>query len=100
MNDTMTSGEADRVEAVEPYSPAWWQNRSTEELRALLDRGFGSAAFEGATAETERRAREDLRAQDDAAETMAEQKKSLRLKILEALLLGCLIAIIAVLLLR
>ena len=101
VDDALASPEAnDRGSAPEPFSPEWWRSRSAEELRALLDRGFGSSAFEGATAEAERRAREELKAEDQAAESVASHKRSLRLGILEAVLLGCLLAIIAALLMR
>ena len=101
IEETLTAAETNVGErAAEPFSPNWWHGRSSEELRALLDRGFGSAAFEGATAEMERRAREDLRDEDRAAQATAAHKKSLRLGILEAVLLGCLLTLIAVLLLR
>ncbi|HET7606894.1 MAG TPA: hypothetical protein VFK28_12610 [Sphingomicrobium sp.] len=100
-DETLAYADADRTEAApECFSRAWWHDRSHEELREFLDRGFGSAGFEGATAEAERRAREQRRAEDEAARQMAARKKSLRLGILEALLLGCLVAVIAILLAR
>lgn len=46
-------------EAAEPLSAAWWQLRTAEELRDIINRGFsGGGAFQAAVAETERRARE------------------------------------------
>ena len=100
-DDTLAYADAECTEAApECFSPAWWHARSHQELRECLDRGFGSAGFDGATAEAERRAREQREAEDEAARRKAARKKSLRLGILEALLLGCLVAVIAILLLR
>jgi len=52
----------------EPFSPAWWQNRSSDELRAIVQRGVrGGETFFAAAAELERRARESdaaLRAEE------------------------------------
>ena len=83
------------------YSPGWWQSRSTEELREIINRGIANGpVFEGATIETERRAREHLRIEDNAADAQAARNKRLRLLILEAVLVTCLFALIAALLMR
>ena len=43
----------------EPFSAAWWQNRSSDELRAIVHRGVqGGETFFAAATELERRARE------------------------------------------
>jgi hypothetical protein len=82
-----------------PFSAGWWQSRSAEELRAMMNRGIGTGApFDGATAEAERRARVLLRAEDQAAYKEAARKKRLRLVILEGSLLACMLALVAVLL--
>jgi hypothetical protein len=46
----------------EAYSADWWQMRSPQELREIIKRGFGlGTAYDGAVAETERRARAALK---------------------------------------
>jgi hypothetical protein len=93
-NDTVANADV-------PFSPGWWHNRSTEELRAIMNRGIGmGAAFDGATAEAERRARELAQADDQAADREALRKKRLRRIILEGLLLACMFALVAALLIR
>jgi hypothetical protein len=56
-------------EPQEAFSAAWWQQRTPEELRDIIKRGFsGGPAFAGAVAEAERRAREETqRIRADAA---------------------------------
>lgn len=101
VDDTLASVAAKGPEAADEQDvAAWWQTRSTEELRAILSRGFGmGAAFEAATAETERRARERLKLDEEAAAVEAERKKRLRLQILGGVLLACLL-VLGVMLLR
>ena len=57
----------DGPETVEIYSVAWWQSRTPEELRDIINRGFaGGDAFGGALAESERRVREAARLKEQA----------------------------------
>lgn len=100
VDDTLASAEAKGLEAADEQGlAAWWQTRSTEELRAILSRGFGTgAAFEAATAETERRARERLKKDEEAAAVDAHRKKRLRLEILGGILLACLLVLVVMLL--
>ena len=66
------------VESVEPYSVAWWESRTAEELRDIINRGFaGGEIFKAANAEIERRAREETRRLRDlaAAEAVARRKR-------------------------
>ncbi len=77
---------------------AWLRTRTAEELRAILRRGYGTGtAFDAATAETERRARERLALEEQAAAAAAERKKRLRLRILGGVLLACLLLLVAML---
>ena len=70
------SGAACADEAVEPYSAAWWELRTAEELRDIINRGFsGGGAFQAAVAETERRAREATRRLRDSAARDAMTRK-------------------------
>lgn len=63
-------------QAPEPYSAAWWDKRSAEELRDIIKRGFaGGQAFQGAVSETERRAREETRRLRDLAVVEAEHRR-------------------------
>ena len=64
-------------EAIEPYSAAWWECRTAEELRDIIKRGFsGGFAFQAAVAETERRARmETRRLRELAAREAALRRK-------------------------
>jgi hypothetical protein len=81
----------------EPYSEAWWHERNTEELRLIMDRGPAmGASFDGATAEVERRARDRLRDQEQAAVTRGTRDRQIRRLILESLLLACLLIVVAV----
>jgi hypothetical protein len=54
------------VQAIEsPFSPDWWQGRSSDELQAIVHRGVqGGEIFFAAAAEMERRAREANAASD------------------------------------
>jgi hypothetical protein len=81
----------------EPYSEAWWHERSAEELRLIMDKGFRlGPAFEGATAEAERRARERLREEEQAEAAKEVRNKQIRRLILEVLLFASLLVVIAV----
>jgi hypothetical protein len=60
------------TDAVEPYSVAWWESRTAEELRDIINRGFaGGQVFKAANAEIERRAREETRRLRDLASAAA-----------------------------
>lgn len=86
---------------VQPYSETWWHSRSAEDLRLIMNRGPGlGAIFDGATAEVERRARERLHEDEQAAATQDTHNQRMRRIILEALLLACLLIMIAMALLR
>jgi hypothetical protein len=93
-----TSGAMDK--AAEPYSASWWQSLSADELRVVINGGFGSAGFVGASVEAERRARERRKAEHEAAQAEAARNKRLRLLILEGMLLATLLALIATELIR
>lgn len=67
--------------APEPYSVEWWQERSARELRDIIKHGFRlGPAYDGAVAETERRAREATRRMRD--EAAIEQRRKARNRIL------------------
>jgi hypothetical protein len=69
----------DGTAAPEPYSAEWWQERSATELREIIKHGFRlGSAYDGAIAETERRAREATRRMRDQA--LTESRKSARLR--------------------
>lgn len=58
--DDTVAVRASRIidDANEPHSAAWWEQRTAEELRDIIKRGFaGGQAFRNAVAEAERRAR-------------------------------------------
>jgi hypothetical protein len=62
-----------------PYSAEWWQARSATELREIIKHGFRlGSAYDGAIAETERRAREATRRVRDQA--LAESRKRARIR--------------------
>ena len=78
-------------EAPEPFSAEWWQERTTTELRDIIKRGFGlGAAYDGAVAETERRARETLRRVREDQTATARRNAKQRLMVLGAILAGVL----------
>lgn len=63
--------------SAEPYSAEWWQQRTAEELRDIIKRGFaGGEAFQGAVSETERRAREETRRLRDLAAVAADRART------------------------
>ena len=98
MSDQDTIATSPNAEA-EPqlYSQVWWHERNAEELRLIMDRGPAlGASFDGATAEVERRARQRLRDQDEAAVTKGTRNRQMRRIILEGLLLACLLIILAI----
>jgi hypothetical protein len=65
----------------EPYSSAWWEGRSPQELRDLVQSAFRTGTvYECAVQEIERRARElTRRARDQAAVEQKRRKKLQRL---------------------
>ena len=66
------------ADSVEPYSFAWCEGRTAEELRDIINRGFaGGQLFNAANAEIERRAREETRRLRDlaAAEALVRRKR-------------------------
>jgi len=89
------------LEAEAPYSPQWWQSRTNDELHELMRGGLaeGEAGL-GAHRELERRAREQARAEEQKEMLVAQQKKSLRLRILEGVLLTALIVLLFMKLVR
>ena len=82
-----TKTATERSTEPEPYSAAWWEQRTTVELREIIKRGFGvGQAFDGAVAETERRAREAMRRVRDQAGAEVQQKEKSRLLVLGTIL--------------
>ena len=67
------------VESIEPYSVAWWESRTAEDLRDIINRGFaGGQVFKAANAEIERRAREETRRlrEQATASALARRKRN------------------------
>ncbi len=77
LNETLAfPGTSPPNEAAEPYSATWWEGRTAEELRDIINRGFsGGQAFQGAVSETERRAREETRRLRTVAAFEAERRR-------------------------
>ncbi len=78
LNETLAAAADDTaVESVELYSVAWWESRTAEDLRDIINRGFaGGQIFKAANAEIERRAREETRRlRDEAAAAAVAQRK-------------------------
>ena len=68
-------GNEAAITSLEPYSVAWWESRTGEELRDIINRGFaGGQAFQSAVAEVERRAREETSRLRAAAALEAERR--------------------------
>jgi hypothetical protein len=81
--------QGERSAELEPelFSADWWQGRSTTELRDIIKRGFSlGAAYDGAVAETERRARDALRRIRDHNDSTARRNAKLRLIVLGVVL--------------
>jgi hypothetical protein len=71
----------------DPFSAEWWQERTTTELRDIIKRGFGlGPAYDGAVAETERRARETVRRVREEQDATARRNSKLRLMVLSGIL--------------
>ena len=102
VDQTLLGGESVSKDVPsEPYSASWWRARTTEELREMMSGDIGlSRAFEGASAEAERRAREYLRTEEASKRAEADRKRRLRLSILGIFLLAGLFGILASLLFR
>ena len=84
----------DNRESDEIYSAGWWGNRTPEELRDIIKRGFaGGAEFKGALAESERRAAEAMRRLRDAAAAEAEERKRLTVYLAMAVLIATVVGI-------
>jgi hypothetical protein len=89
------------VEAEALYSADWWHSRTNEQLQELMRAGFTvGEAGPGAHRELERRAREHARGEEQQARLVAEQKKTLRLRILGSVLLAVLLALVVAMLMR
>ena len=61
--------------ASEPYSPGWWQSRTSEELREIMHGCGTGPLFEAASGEAERRAKQRLKAEAEAALEAAREAK-------------------------
>jgi hypothetical protein len=71
-------GAKPALESAEPYTVAWWESRTAEELRDIINRGFaGGQVFKAANAEIERRAREETRRLRDLAAAEAVRRRRL-----------------------
>lgn len=71
----------------EAYSAEWWQMRSPQELREIIKRGFGvGTAYDGAIAETERRARDALKKIREGESQSRRKMAVTRLYVLSAVL--------------
>ena len=78
----------------EIYSAAWWHARTPEELRDIINGGFRmGAAFEGASIEAERRARESVRRTREEAQALARRDAKGRLVTLGSILAALLVLI-------
>jgi hypothetical protein len=88
LDDLLKSPESGSTDAEpEIHSAAWWHARSAEELRDIINRGFRmGAAFEGASIEAERRAREAVRRTREQAEALVRREARKRLVTLGAIL--------------
>lgn len=62
-------------DANQPHSAAWWEQRTAEELRDIIKRGFaGGQAFRSAVAEAERRARIETKRLRELAAQESERR--------------------------
>ena len=79
-NETLaTTGKSGPDGPDVPYSAAWWERLTAEELRDIINRGFsGGQVFQDAVSEAERRARLETRRLRDAAALETEQRNRKR----------------------
>jgi len=90
--DEARTTNSNALESPEPYSAAWWQQRTTTELREIIKRGFSlGPAYDGAVVETERRARETMTRLRAEAKEDDQRNAKYRLIILAVILLAILI---------
>lgn len=69
----------DAGESGEPYSVAWWECRTAEDLRDIINRGFaGGQLFRDAVAEAERRASQETKRLRAVAATEALSRRKRR----------------------
>jgi hypothetical protein len=71
------------------YPPEWWRNRTSEELRDIINLGFaGGDLFSGAAAEAARRSDEARRLADQEAAQLSQlqRRRTLKRRILLVLL--------------
>ena len=79
----------------EPYSISWWQGRTPEELRAIVDRGFGGGeGYHDAMVELERRGEDAMRRMRDEAAANSRRKALNRLATLAWLLMLLIVAFV------
>lgn len=79
-------------ELPDPYSVAWWESRTAEELRDIINRGFaGGPQFRGAVAEAERRARDETRRLREIAAMEAIRQKKRRMIVVGAIVASILV---------
>jgi hypothetical protein len=79
----------------ETFTVAWWQNRSAEELKDIIKRGFaGGDAFKGAVAEAERRGREATQRLRQAAAVEAERRQK-RMRVIGLVAFAALLVLIS-----
>ena len=79
--DVKESAAREAATGPEPYSAEWWQQRSATELREIIKRGFRlGEAYDGAVAETERRAREATRQVREQA--LVERRRKARYRLI------------------
>jgi hypothetical protein len=77
-------------EAPELFSARWWECLSPEDLRDIIKRGYNvGPAYDGAIAETERRAREALKRLRES-----EIESQRRIGLIRLSLLGAVLAIV------
>jgi hypothetical protein len=89
MQDKLAHAAAGAPQVDRPFSPEWWQSRSSDELQAIVHRGIkGGDAFFAAAAEMERRAKEANAATDvqQVAAIKTSRRLGWELKLLFALL--------------
>jgi hypothetical protein len=77
----------------EPYSTSWWQGRTPEELREIVDRGFaGGQVYHDAMVELERRGEDAMRQMRDEAAANSRRKALNRLATLAWVLMLLIVA--------